>query len=486
MNNRNSNNNSKKGISRRNALKSLATLPFVMSSFKVSGTLSETLSNTLSFALPVGHPVNQPIGQPVGIFPGRVVWVWDRFATRAECTNTIKDDGHDFWFQDKNTDQLLVTQMISTGIQQLTGKKTDSESWDTIFRFYNKRNNKGDIGYTRGEKIFLKLNCTSAGSIDPDTMGRNYKSTWLKASETSPQIVLAVLRQLVNKAGVPQSAIYVGDPQRNIFQESYEKFFAEFPEVNYLGNNLYNTNLKILENGRTPLKISDTAMIFYSDKGTVMPGVISDKLYGIFDEMEYMLNIPMMKGHNGSGITAFPKNHFGSQARQSSAHLHDAMMYKGREGYGKYRVMVDIMGSEYLGKKNLVYILDALYPGPDWGDAPVKFTMSPFNDHWASSVFFSFDEVAIESVAFDFLRTELDGNNKYTDKAFPNYYGCDDNLHQAASEANWPNGIIYAPNRDGIKIPSLGVHEHWNNATEKKYSRNLGTASGIELVSVYF
>jgi len=36
----------------------------------------------------------------------------------------------------------------------------------------------------------------------------------------------------------------------------------------------------------------------------------------------------------------------------------------------------------------------------------------------------------------------------------------------------------------GIHIFSLGVHEHWNNATEKKYTRNLGTDKGIELFSI--
>jgi hypothetical protein len=31
---------------------------------------------------------------------------------------------------------------------------------------------------------------------------------------------------------------------------------------------------------------------------------------------------------------------------------------------------------------------------------------------------------------------------------------------------------------------SLGVHEHWNNGTDKKYSGNLGKAHGIELFQV--
>ena len=468
------------------ALLILTVLAFFSSMFIINDELG---ANTLYFT---SHAVNEPIGEPVGIFPGRVVWVWDRFATRRECTNTVNkngvlDDGDDVWFQDKNTDQLLVTQMISTGIQELTGKLTDNEAWDEIFKFHNHTRGKGDTGYTEGEKILLKLNRTStniATNLDVNTMYRNDRYDRTALSETSPQIVLAVLRHLVHKAGVPQEAIYVGDLQRNHYQEEYEKYTAEFPMVNYLGTNIYHNNVRILDNGRTPVVITGSPLLFYSDNGEVMTDAGGEEhLYTIFEEIEYLINLPMMKGHATGGVTLFPKNHYGSQARETAMHLHGGLVH-GRTGYGKYRVLVDIMGSEYLGKKNLVYILDALWTGPDWGDDPVKFEISPFNDDWTSSVFFSFDPVAIESVAYDFLRTEFDGNNKYTNKAFPNMYGADDYLHQAACESNWPAGITYTPDGDGVKIPSLGVHEHWNNAVDKQYSGNLGTGNGIELISV--
>jgi hypothetical protein len=41
---------------------------------------------------------------------------------------------------------------------------------------------------------------------------------------------------------------------------------------------------------------------------------------------------------------------------------------------------------------------------------------------------------------------------------------------------------MYDPDSTGSPIPSIGVHEHWNNLTDMQYSRNLGTGSGIELV----
>lgn len=469
----------------------LATVFLLLALFAFSISMVVTNNDTKAQSIAISsHPPNEPVGEAVGIFPGRVVWVWDRFATNENCTNIVNrngilDDGDDVWFQDKNTDHRLVTQMISTGIQRLTGQITDRDSWDAIFRFHNNHVGNGDYGYRKGEKILIKLNRTStnaSSNLNVNSMRRNDKYSRTMLSETSPQIVLAVLRHLVHKALVPQEAIYVGDPMRNHYQEEHDLYFAEFPHVNYLGTNIYHTNVKIRENGRMPVTISGNPLLFYSDNGSDMPNAISDHLYGIYEEIDYLINLPMMKGHETGGVTIFPKNHFGSQARTSAMHLHPGLVDK-RTGYGKYRVQVDIMGSEFLGRKNLVYILDALYPGPDWGDDPVKFEMPPFNDDWTSSIFFSFDPVAIESVAFDFLRTEFNGQNKYTSKAFPNIAGCDDYLHQAASEENWPEGIVYAPNADKAKIPSLGVHEHWNNAIDKMYSRNLGTGEGIELVS---
>jgi hypothetical protein len=42
--------------------------------------------------------------------------------------------------------------------------------------------------------------------------------------------------------------------------------------------------------------------------------------------------------------------------------------------------------------------------------------------------------------------------------------------------------VKYDPQRKGVAASSLGVMEHWNNITEKKYSRDLGKNEGIELV----
>jgi hypothetical protein len=159
-------------------------------------------------------------------------------------------------------------------------------------------------------------------------------------------------------------------------------------------------------------------------------------------------------------------------------------------GYNKYRVFVDMMGSKYLGQNTLIYIVEALFGGGSSElNGPVKYYMPPFNNDWTSSIFMSLDHVAIESVGYDFLRTEFDGikehnaaNNQW--EGIANMYGVDDYMHQAADQANWPEDIIYDPDNSGSPIASLGTHEHWNNPTDKQYSRNLNTGNGIELVSI--
>jgi hypothetical protein len=159
-------------------------------------------------------------------------------------------------------------------------------------------------------------------------------------------------------------------------------------------------------------------------------------------------------------------------------------------GYRKYRVMVDLMGSKYLGQNTLLYVVDGIFGGGSGeGGPPVKYFSAPFNDDWSNSIFISQDQVALESVCYDFLRTEWNGTYKHdkSNAAYettPNINGVDDYLHQAADRSNWPEGIIYDPDNSGKPLPSLGIHEHWNNSEDKQYSRNLGKSYGIELISI--
>ena len=106
----------------------------------------------------------------------------------------------------------------------------------------------------------------------------------------------------------------------------------------------------------------------------------------------------------------------------------------------------------------------------------MKWRSAPFNNDYPSSILMSQDVVALESVCVDFMRNEPE--MEWIKGSLDNY------LHEAALANDPPSGTFYDPEGDGTRLKSLGVHEHWNNATDRAYSRNLGKGDGIELVSI--
>jgi len=408
---------------------------------------------------------NEPIGTAKGIFPGRVVWVYDPNVTDENCENVTGD----YWYLDANTDQDLVKAMLSKGLRNLSGGATDAEAWTNIFKYFNENHGKGQTGYQAGEKIAIKINLNGQGHP------RNIN--------TSPQICLAILDQLVNIVGVAQTDISIGDPACAMNNITYNPLNAAFPDVTYWG----------YESGRVQAEPTASAVLFSSDDSDLR---YEDVLPQAYVDAAYLINIPVFKKHHRAGISLGSKNHFGSLGAYTGGawHLHYSLPSPDASGeavngeYGVYRCFVDIMGHKDLGGKTMLYLVDGIWGSVNWGHPPVKWRMEPFNDDWPSSLFLSQDPVAIESVGYDFLYNEFDENHPTEglpatdDKGpFPRFNGTDDFLHQAADPANWPSGISYDPEDDGSVLTSLGTHEHWNNANARKYSRNLGTGNGIEL-----
>jgi hypothetical protein len=417
---------------------------------------------------------NLPMGEGKGINPGRVVWVHDPDATNENCLNRRND----YWSDEDNTNQTVVNAMLSRGLQMLTGETTDAAAWNAIFRYYNSTHGKGDVGYTAGEKIVIKIN------LNAGTSGDSYQRWSLENIDTSPQIVYAMLDQLINTVGVTQADIGFGDPGRNVDDLYWDKIHPVFPNVKYWGNG----------NGRTPITRSSKKEIMASDGGW------EDYLPTCYIEAAYMINLPVLKKHHRAGISLTSKNHFGTFvpfSNGSAANWHYSL--PASEGaadvnngdYGLYRCFVDIMGHKHLGGKTVLFLVDGIWGSTNWAHPPIKWRMTPFNNDWPSSIFLSQDPVAIQSVGFDFLYKEFDENHPTEGDydpsdnrgPFPHYAGVDDFLHQAADSDNWPASFTYDPEGDGSPLPkSLGTHEHWNNAEDKQYTRNLGGDTGIELL----
>jgi hypothetical protein len=429
---------------------------------------------------------NQPVGIPKGIFPGRVVWVWDPQSTNENCTNTFGDG----WFMEKNTNFSVVNTMVADAVTRLAGKATVREAWDALFRHFNESRGKGSVGYADGEKIFIRTNQVSAssGTYDATTFQIKNQSRYGMA-ETSPQIVLAILRQLVNECGVKQENISVGDPMKHMYKHMYDMWHNEFPNVVYI-----DSDAKL---GRTAPVSSARPVIYYSDRGQILKSsgstgtpILSDYYPTVITEASYLITVPALKAHARAGVTLCGKIHFGSNLRGSATHLHGGLIAPEkvtttstmRTGYKLYRVQVDLMGHKDLGGKSVLFLVDGLWGGSEANDPPRKFNIAPFNGDWTSSIFASQDQVAVESVCFDFLKAEFTSANPYG--SYPQVEGADDHILQAADSTYWPTGFTYDPESDGSALRSLGVCEHWNNAIDKQYSRNLGIGQGIELIAL--
>lgn len=416
-------------------------------------------------AVAMTFPVpNLPLGVARGVQPGRVVWIHDPNATDW--------DGYDSpepWYDDSHTDPAVVQGMVSRAIRGLAGEGTDKEAWDRLFRYFNQARGKGQAGYTPGEKIAIKINNTLCYNASTSTFEKRPENR--NRIDNSPQMIGALLRQLVNVVGAAQRDISIGDPGRIMPGFIYDKVHPEFPDVQYLSSTG--------GHGRTAAEFSNVPF-YWSTKAAA--GAKQDFLPKSFAEADYFINFAVLKSHDQGGITLCGKNLYGALIRnpdgtlgskQYNYYIMHTSLPKTTPGTGKYRAIVDLMGHPQLGGKTLLYIVDGLFAGRNWSSDPVKWSIPPFGGDWPSSIFVSQDPVAIDSVCSDFLWIE------WSD--YPRMSGADDYLTEAALADKPPSGTVYDPDGDGVRLASLGVHEHWNNPIDKKYSRNLGTGKGIEL-----
>jgi len=419
---------------------------------------------------------NDPLGTAIGVNPGRVAWIHDPDATDWVYTD-VEQTEH--WYEHEHSDQAVVSRMFSKAIRALTGEKTDTAAWDAIFREFNQRHGRGDVGYRAGEKIGIKINHTLSCGADAEIMDKNpwWGSNYMNFIDNSPQLTIALLRQLIDNAGVAPNDISIGDPGRIMPNYWYDMVEPNCPGVVYIA--------RAGGKGRTQSQWS--AVEFdWSDPCSARTSHVTeqDHIPVCFAGSDYFINFPVLKSHGMGGVTICGKNSYGSLIRNPDANdqptatdwydMHDTL--PGRiPGMQQYRCLVDLMGHPELGGKTLLCLVDALFAGIGWDGQPVEWEMAPFNGDWPSSIFVSMDQVAVDSVGFDFLYEEWSN--------YPHMSGADDYLHEAALANDPCSGATYDPNNDGGPIESLGVHEHWNNATDKQYTRDLDpeNGTGIEL-----
>lgn len=401
-------------------------------------------------------PQHEPYGTGVGAMPGRVVWAYN-----PDC---VEWDGNGWWWEVEHFDETVIQRMVNESIAALGGKDTAAESWQALFTAHNISRSRGENGYLAGEKIAMKANINGSGLNSDDASGE------AEMSYTNPVLMKALLVSLVEEAGIPPEDITVYDVSR-IFPD----YMVEMCTQGSLSG--------IHFVGRTNGIADESAPINWSYD----VGGDTNYLPACVTEATYMINLANLKGHS-YGMTLCGKNHYGSYINSNrmrppvGANLHGFLV--GAE-MDEYSPLVDFMANEYLGGRTMLYMLDAIICAPSEGASITgknsRWQQAPFGGDYTSSIFVSQDPVAIDSVGADFLAnepaiTERNGTMAHN-PAVENY------LHEAGLVADAPSGTVYQ-NGNGEPVTNLGVHEHWNNAEERLYSRNLGKEEGIELISI--
>lgn len=398
------------------------------------------------------YPQHEVYGTGIGAMPGRVVWSHD--------PDSVEWDGSGYWWETEHFNEAVILKMVNDSIASLGGKETAEDGWTALFTANKKVRNMGG-GYEKGEKIAIKANINGSAVFDDDTSGET------QMSYTNPVLLKSLLTSLVKECGVNPSDITVYDVSR-LFPDYMVKMCTEgeLNGIQFVGRN----------NGEVDESAPINWSYKFSGKVNYLPTCVT--------EATYVINLANLKGHS-YGITLCGKNHFGSfingnmMRPPEGANLHQWLT---KSEMGIYSPLVDLMANTGLGGKTVLYMLDALICAPSEGASITasnsKWQQAPFNGDYTSSIFVSQDPVAIDSVGADFLNNEptVTGNNRAAaDIANENY------LHEAGLVGRAPSETSYTDG-NGHTVTNLGVHEHWNNSTQKLYSRNLGKSEGIELI----
>lgn len=471
--------------SRRNVIKSAAATVALMGMPNVLESQAPGEGTTRYNYAPKSR--NVPLGTARGVHPGRVIWMHD---PKAAHWSGNRHSVSDQWWMDSSTDQARVDKMLSQALCKLTGSATDEEAWKVIFTYYN-RQARGlqSTVHRKGETVAIKVNLNNSKPVVPTNL-----------VNVSPQMTLAIVRQLVEREHVPVEDILVYDAQRNIYPGLLNKIWGQYKEIRFVQKDapdpVYQKHpaYGVIHNLEAAQWVEGTSYSAnHYDSAQFIPQQVMDATY--------IVNLALVKAHSypfaaaeggdegQTGVTLTGKNHFGSI--KGPKELHSIINTNQGATPHAYSPIVDLAASPNLGAKSILYALDGLYCARRHMSYPLHFPNAPFhnptepyeNPNWPSSILASLDGVALDCVGLDILNSQT--RNNLDENGHPRIMireNADDYLMEEALADHPPSGTNYRQN--GKPVTSLGVFEHWNNGTDRQYSRNLDPANGrgVELI----
>jgi hypothetical protein len=402
-----------------------------------------------------------PVGSARGIFASsgksRVAYSRDQSAVTAPASAAT-------WWANQYNDQTKINALVAATVKSVGNASDEATAWGNIFKDFNSAHGKGSVGYSSSEAIAIKINLNNTGP----GMGGNGGRVDTNQIDASPQMVIALTKSL-KTAGVPENKITFADPSR---------YIPYHMQQIVRGAGLTQVILEAQDNAGD----SDIRNSTYTAEGTIIysngtkTGTTS-KIARSFADATYIIDMAILKGHSYN-MTLCGKNFYGTTGISTNPSNNFNTFHNSMDT-SPY-VYVDWFANQNLGGKTLIFMIDALYASKEAYDTDknsdgtnhgVDDKWPMFGNGWPGMVLMSQDPVAIDSVAIDFFQANFSDLN-------PIGNGWDKYLHEAAN----PGSYNYVgPNGTGKLTTSLGIHEHWNDSTDKQYQGNLGGA-GIELV----
>ncbi|MFZ6028737.1 MAG: DUF362 domain-containing protein [Chloroflexota bacterium] len=343
-----------------------------------------------------GEPITTP--EP-GSLAGRVVHTHTLHATDWNGTTMFYE----------HVNQTAVNSLFQAGLREFTGKNTDAEGWDMLFR----RVRSG--GYVAGQtKIAVKINANNSAHEPGNTC-----TTHDNSIDALPQVAIALMRSLVT-AGVEPGDVtfydasgklgsYSGKPIPPYFLNAVR---TAYPDVKFVGQGSCANTLPTTYGTRN----ASTQTVTFSTPNPdpnpyerLQNRLLADVLY----DAAFLINMPIIKVHGGDGaipVSLSMKNHFGSinyvYDSPGYNNLHEYLELDNASGYytSTYSPLVELNSHPQIKNKTVLIVADALFGGKDSSSSPVRSWKILYGP--ANSLLFATDPVAIDCVMTDLLRLE--------------------------------------------------------------------------------
>jgi uncharacterized protein (DUF362 family) len=275
------------------------------------------------------------------------------------------------------SDYETVREMVSTGIQSLTGETTVSRAWRSLFHSYRK-----------GELIAIKPNFNDL------YMG-------FGGLITSPAAINAVLDGLVNVLGIHPENIVIYDCTRVVPDEFRRRILFPVGYVEPFGSS-FMRRLKYHVIGN-PLIDADLGceIEMESDVRDKSGNRIKCYLPRVLTMSRHLINMPVLKSHQFVSHSGAMKNHYGtvifSDGHTSPEYLHPPIIHQS---------IADINCNEQILGKTRLVVMDALFArGRKKGGPPDRWKM--FDNGCPNRLLISLDPVALDSVSLSMVEEEL-------------------------------------------------------------------------------